>query len=65
MTRAGTALAALGLLAIAGTAIEREAKLTLAFEDRGDPNPRQMSLGMKIAGVVVALAVSWTEHRQS
>jgi hypothetical protein len=49
------ALAALALLAS-----HDGARLSLAFEDRADPNPRQFALAAKAAGLGVQLVISWT-----
>lgn len=51
------ALAALALLAS-----HDGARLSLAFEDRADPNPRQFALAAKAAGMGLQLVISWTER---
>jgi hypothetical protein len=50
-------------LAAAATLIAAEPRLNLAFEDRGDPRPHQFEMSAQIAGKVLALAISWTSHR--
>lgn len=54
----------LGVSALAGFAalVAAEPQLHLAFEDRGDPRPRQMAVSAEIAGKVLALVISWTSH---
>ncbi len=37
-------------------------RLHLALEDRGDPNPRQISLTATTLGIGAALVVSWTRR---
>lgn len=39
------------------------ARLEVALEDRGDPNPRQVQVGMKVASSWLGLAISWTACR--
>lgn len=53
-----------GLSAVAAVAalVAAEPQLHLAFEDRGDPRPRQMSVSAEIAGKVLALVISWTSR---
>ena len=41
------------------------ATLNLALEDRFDPNPRRMALGVEAAGVVLGVAISWSKHPAS
>lgn len=56
----GIVLGSLGLIALTnGTGAE----LRLALEDRVDPSPRQMALGVRVAGIALGLAVSWSECR--
>ena len=52
-------LAGLALIAVSGT---NGAQLKLAMEDRADPNPRQISLGVELAGLCLGVAISWTER---
>ena len=61
-TRIRTLMVALGALAFIAVANSGGAQLNLAFEDRADPNSRQMSLAMKVAGLAVGFAVSWTDR---
>jgi hypothetical protein len=49
-------------LAMSATVVAAGPKLHLAFEDRGDPRPRQVAISAEIAGRVLALAISWTSH---
>ena len=53
-----------GLSAVAALAVlvAAEPQLHLAFEDRGDPRPRQMAVSAEIAGKALALVISWTSH---
>ena len=51
------ALAALVLLAS-----HDGARLSLAFEDRADPNPRPFALAARAAGLGLQLVISWTER---
>ena len=50
------------LVAIAGSATAGGAQLKIALEDRGDPNPRQVAMGVRLFGACLGLAVSWTRH---
>ena len=38
------------------------AQLKLAFENRADPNPRQVSMGVELAGLCLGVVISWSEH---
>jgi hypothetical protein len=53
------ALAALALIAMSNNG---GAHLRLALEDRADPNPRQVSLGVELAGMCLGVIVSWSQH---
>jgi hypothetical protein len=59
MKRLGYGLSAVAALA---ALVATEPQLHLAFEDRGDPRPRQMAVSAEIAGKVLALVVSWTSR---
>jgi pantoate kinase len=59
MKRLGYGLSAVAALA---TLVAAEPQLHLAFEDRGDPRPRQMAVSAEIAGKVLAVIVSWTSR---
>ena len=37
-------------------------RLHLALEDRGDPRPRQVAISAEVAGLCLALIVSWTQR---
>jgi hypothetical protein len=52
-------LAALALIAVSNNG---GARLKLAMEDRADPNPRQISLGVELAGLCLGVIVSWSGH---
>lgn len=60
-------LVAGGLVAVValGSAGGSGTSLKLALEDRADPNPRQVALGVNIAGACLSLAISWTRHTTS
>ncbi len=38
------------------------AQLKLALEDRADPNPHQVSLGVELAGLCLGIVISWSER---
>lgn len=57
-------IGAAALALLAGTT-EGGAQLRLGFEDRGDPNPRQMKIGMDLAGIALGLAISWSRSAPS
>lgn len=51
----------IGLLALLVAAlIAAEPRLTLAFEDRGDPNPHRFALTGEVMGKVLGLVISWS-----
>jgi predicted protein tyrosine phosphatase len=50
------------LLALAAIG-ERDLRLTLAFEHRADPNPRQIEIAADLAGLGLALLLSWSVTR--
>jgi hypothetical protein len=52
-------LAGCALLAVSNNG---GAHLKLAMENRADPNPRQISLGVELAGLCLGVIVSWSEH---
>lgn len=37
-------------------------RLTLAFEDAADPNPRRFAMTAEIAGRCAGLVISWSER---
>ena len=49
-------------LALAAMATNGGARLTLAMHDRADPNPHQVQIAAEVAGVALALLVTWTER---
>jgi len=51
-------LASLALIAFSGG---NGAQLKLAMEDRADPNPHQVALGVELAGLCLGVVVSWSE----
>lgn len=57
-------IGAAALALVAGTA-EGGAQLRLGFENCGDPNPRQMKIGMEVAGLALGLAISWSRSAPS
>jgi hypothetical protein len=59
MKRLGYGLSAVAAVA---TLVAAEPQLHLAFEDRGDPRPRQMAVSAEIAGKVLAVVISWTSR---
>jgi hypothetical protein len=52
-------LAALALIAVSNGG---GAQLKLALEDRADPNPHQVSLGVELAGICLGVVISWTNR---
>lgn len=61
--RKGAIVAAVAVAVFAAAQTEHGAQLTLALEDRLDPSPRQVKLGMEIAGLALGIAISWTKDR--
>ncbi len=58
--RAATAvLAVAALIAVSGGT---SGQVKLAFENRADPNPRQVSLGVELAGLCLGIVISWSER---
>lgn len=53
------ALAGLALVAFSNSG---GAQLKLAFENRADPNPRQVSMGVELAGLCLGVVISWSER---
>ena len=53
------ALAGVALLALSGG---NGAQLKLAMEDRADPNPHQVALGVELAGLCLGIAISWSDR---
>ncbi len=53
----GVAMLALVVLVLAGGP-----RLHLAFEDRGDPRPGQFALSADVAGLGMALVISWSKR---
>ncbi len=49
-------------LAIIALSTGGGAQLKLALEDRADLNPRQVSLGVELAGVSLGVVISWTNR---
>ena len=56
----------IGMLALVMMAIiAAEPRLTLAFEDSGDPRPHRFALTGEVMGQVLGLVISWSgEARQ-
>jgi hypothetical protein len=52
-------LAGLALVAVSNGS---GAQLKLAMEDRADPNPHQVSLGVELAGLCLGVVISWSER---
>jgi hypothetical protein len=52
----------LSVFAAAAAFVAAEPQMHLAFEDRGDPRPRQFAMSAEIAGRALALVISWTSH---
>jgi hypothetical protein len=51
----------IGLLALVVMAIvSAEPRLTLAFEDNGDPRPQRFALTGEVMGKVLGLVISWS-----
>lgn len=51
----------IGLLALVGMAVvAAEPRLTLAFEDSGDPRPQRFALTGEVMGKVLGLVISWS-----
>lgn len=49
-------------LAIVAVSNSGGARLKLALEDRADPNPHQVSLGVELAGLCLGIVISWSER---
>jgi hypothetical protein len=41
------------------------AQLKRATEDRADPNPHQVSLGVELAGLCLGVVISWSQRLRS
>jgi hypothetical protein len=54
-TQAGGILAGLAMIAVTNGG---SAQLKLAMEDRADPNPHQVSLGVELAGLSLGVVIS-------
>ena len=55
------AIERLGMLILVGAAIvAAEPRLTLAFEDAGDPRPQRFALTGEIMGKALGLVISWS-----
>lgn len=52
-------LAGLALIAFSNSG---GAQLKLAFENRADLNPRQVSMGIELAGLCLGVVISWSER---
>lgn len=53
------AIVGLALVAVSNSG---GARLKLALEDRADPNPHQVSLGVELAGLCLGVVISWSER---
>ena len=49
-------------LALAAFSNGGGAQLKLAFENRADPNPRQVAMGVELAGRCLGVVISWSER---
>ena len=65
MQRAKAVILAAALFSVGAAYSQGGAHLRIALEDRLDPKPRQMALGVEIAGLCVGLIISWTERLRS
>lgn len=66
MTRRNRAVTAvLAFAALIAVSNGSGSQLKLAFEDRADPNPRQIALGVELAGLCLGVVVSWSERLRS
>lgn len=61
VTRNSLALAAFAALTVMLSGLGAP-RLHLAFEDRGDPRPRQFALTGQIAGTCAGLIISWSQR---
>ncbi len=60
--RTGRIATAAALLVAGTTVAAGGARLSIALEDRLDRNPRQVALGVEMAGVALGLAISWSKR---
>ena len=60
-----TVTALLAVVALIAVSNGTRGQLKLAFEDRADPNPRQIELGIELAGLCLGIVVSWSERLRS
>lgn len=60
--RKQTVLAVFGALLLLIAAGSDGTRLTIALEDRADPNPRQVSVAVELAGIALGIVVSWTQR---
>ena len=66
MTRRNRAVVVLlAVAALIAVSSGMRAQLTLAFENRADPNPRQVALGVELAGLCLGIVISWSERLRS
>jgi hypothetical protein len=49
-------------LALMAALVAAQPRLHLAFEDRGDPRPRQMALTGEVVGLVLGVVISWSQR---
>ena len=52
----------LAMLALVMLLLAAGPRLQLAFEDRGDPRPRQFAVSADVAGRGLALVISWSKR---
>ncbi len=60
--RKGLVAVAVACLALMAVSDGSGAQLKLALEDRADPNPHQVSLGVELAGLCLGVVISWSER---
>ena len=58
----GVILAVLAMIAVTNGG---SAQLKLAMEDRADPNPHQVSLGVELSGLCLGVVISWRQRLRS
>jgi hypothetical protein len=49
-------------LALMAALVAAQPRLHLAFEDRGDPRPRQMAFTGEVVGLVLGVVISWSQR---
>ena len=52
----------IAVFAMVAALVAAQPRLHLAFEDRGDPRPRQMAFTGEVVGLVLGVVISWSQR---